>query len=905
MRNRKLWIMILAIALALGCASVGLAGCGKQEAALTGIAATYVQGETAVYENTPLDDLKSGLTVTAKYGDGAEKAVAAADYALSGTLVAGASEVTVTYEGKTDAFNVTVSASALTSITAAFEQTGTVYTTTAVAAVPTKGTLTVTKYMSDGTQAVCAPSEYTLSGTLTAGTATVTVTLAGKMATFNVTVTAAVLTGITAAYAQSGAVYASAPLDSLKSNLTVTKQYNDDGGGQVCAPSEYTLGGTLTAGTPTITVTLTGTDKTATFTPTVTAVALTGITAVYTQGGTAVYTSTLLNVLKNGLEVTKRYNDGATESCAPAEYTLSGTLTAGTPTITVTLTAEQSKTATFAPTVTQAAVTEIAANFTQGAGLANIVYADMTVSDLGQKGTLTVTEIWNDGREPTPTANYALSGTLSAGASAVTVTHGENNALTDTVTVFVTDKVSVWPYFSMDVPNVPGASFVMGDGVSSAEDSLVLTDAGAKAYVTAAGTYYIKAADGKYLAQLTATDFALTAADFEYAYNEGGTYSLTDAGAGAIRISGTGTNKTAYAVKAAAWGLLQAYAAANGYTQITLTVTSLSGDTGVFMGDATLNDTGWYTADALPKVFTAAVNGSPISVGVWQNSEAVFTIAFEPIRAQFGREYDVAADSAAKLYGPDGGYTFAGNKLSFTATGDYLLEFASGAGTFRALYAVTDFALTAADFEHTYSDGGTYSLTDAGAGALKISGTGANKTLYAVKAAAWGLLQAYAAANGYTQITLTVTSLSGTEGIFTGDATLNDTTWYTADALPKVFTAAVAGSPIVVGVYQNSPAVFTIAFEPLRAQIGREYDVTADSVTKLSGPEGGYTFVGNKLSFTATGDYLFEVVSGQDKFKIACSVTEFALTAAALSPTRRTASCGRRAPMPPIRTSLP
>lgn len=77
-------------------------------ATLESISAVYTQSGT-VYRNTPLDDLKSDLVVTATYSDTSTSTVASADYTLSGTLTVGTSTITVTYSGKTTTFTVTVS----------------------------------------------------------------------------------------------------------------------------------------------------------------------------------------------------------------------------------------------------------------------------------------------------------------------------------------------------------------------------------------------------------------------------------------------------------------------------------------------------------------------------------------------------------------------------------------------------------------------------------------------------------------------------------------------------------------------------------------------------------------------------------------------------------------------------
>ena len=77
------------------------------------------------------------------------------------------------------------------------------------------------------------------------------------------------------------------------------------------------------------------------------------IAAVYTQTET-VYTGTRLDSLKSDLVVTATYEDGSTATLADADYTLSGTLTVGTSTITATY---KQKTATFEVTVSESTVT--------------------------------------------------------------------------------------------------------------------------------------------------------------------------------------------------------------------------------------------------------------------------------------------------------------------------------------------------------------------------------------------------------------------------------------------------------------------------------------------------------------------------------------------------------------------
>lgn len=74
---------------------------------LLSIDAVYTQSGT-VYDNQTLDSLKADLVVTASWDDSSTTTLSANDYSLSGTLATGTSTITVSYGGKTDTFDVTV-----------------------------------------------------------------------------------------------------------------------------------------------------------------------------------------------------------------------------------------------------------------------------------------------------------------------------------------------------------------------------------------------------------------------------------------------------------------------------------------------------------------------------------------------------------------------------------------------------------------------------------------------------------------------------------------------------------------------------------------------------------------------------------------------------------------------------
>ncbi|MDR0502455.1 MAG: bacterial Ig-like domain-containing protein [Treponema sp.] len=395
-------------------------------ATLSHITAEYNQSEI-VYPSTPLDDLKDDLIVTAHFSDNSEQE--AHGYTLSGELQIGESEITVTYEGKTTTFDVNVTDPTITllNITAVYTQGGkTIFTSTPLDEL--KDDLIVTAYLSDSTS--YNPTGYTLSGTLTAGTSIITASYSGQTATFNVTVTAVALSNITAVYTQSGDVHPSTPLNNLKDDLTVTSHYND---GTNQTVTSYTLSGTLTVGERTITVTYN--DKTTTFNVNVTAegVTLLNITAVYTQGGKTIYPSTPLDELKDDLTVTAHLSDST--SYNPATYTLSGTLTVGSSTITASYSGQ---TTTFNVNVTAVELSNITAVYNQGG---KTIYPSTPLDDLKQD--LIVTAHNNDGSS-NPVTSYTLSGTLTVGTSAITVTYsGLTTTFNVTVTAAVVEYVTI------------------------------------------------------------------------------------------------------------------------------------------------------------------------------------------------------------------------------------------------------------------------------------------------------------------------------------------------------------------------------------------------------------------------------------------------------------------------------
>ena len=219
----------------------------------TSISAVFTQGQHVIYDTQSLDDLRQYLVVKATFEDGTEHTVV--NYTLSGTLTAGTSTITVTYENCTDTFEVNVTENA-GYITVEYTQSGIVYDTDTLSDL--KSDLVVTYYETQQTEqgVVLTDEDYTLSGTLEVGVSTITVEYLGLTNTFGVTVTADP-SYITAAYTQSETVYIDDNINDLKSDLIVT-YYNREGQGTVLSDTDYTLTGTLVEGTSVITASYQG-----------------------------------------------------------------------------------------------------------------------------------------------------------------------------------------------------------------------------------------------------------------------------------------------------------------------------------------------------------------------------------------------------------------------------------------------------------------------------------------------------------------------------------------------------------------------------------------------------------------------------------------------------------------------
>lgn len=217
--------------------------------------------------------------------------------------------------------------------------------------------LTVTATYDDSSTATIASTDYTLSGTLTPGTSTITVTYKSKTATFNVTVThmpgTVTITNTLTGCTTSNAAASGTEGASYSATITASSGYSLTG-----ASVSITMGGVDITASAYTNGTISIAELTGNLVITIAAVVVTlsSISAVYTQSGT-VYDIDSLDNLKADLVVTALYSDTSSETVPSTDYTLSGTLTAGTSTITVTY---EGKATTFNVTVTTAILYQLA-----------------------------------------------------------------------------------------------------------------------------------------------------------------------------------------------------------------------------------------------------------------------------------------------------------------------------------------------------------------------------------------------------------------------------------------------------------------------------------------------------------------------------------------------------------------
>ena len=399
------------------------------------ITAEFKQGSNAIYPSFDINGLKEWLTVNAIYNDTTKnKTLRDEEYTLSGTLEAGTSTITVTYEGKETTFTVNVSEVSLDRIEVTFEQgESVIYESAPLDTL--KQYMSVKAIYSDKSEKTLEESEYNVTGTLSVSSTILVVEYNGKTATImsGVTVTKVEAVSMEVTYTE-GAVFAGASLDTLRPNITVKVTYND---GSVNEDfKDYTLEGSLDIEGETV-VTVKYLELEKDITVTVSDIRITDIEVAFTQSGT-IFEGSDIEILKDMLTVKVTYSNGEVDEDYKG-YTLTGDLTTvGTVSVTVTL-GDISK--NFDVEVTAIELTEITAEFKQGSV---VIYPSFDID--GLKEWLTVNAIYNDTTKNKTLSGeeYTLSGTLEAGTSTITVTYeGKDTTFTVNVSEAALDRIEV------------------------------------------------------------------------------------------------------------------------------------------------------------------------------------------------------------------------------------------------------------------------------------------------------------------------------------------------------------------------------------------------------------------------------------------------------------------------------
>lgn len=201
--------------------------------------------------------IPSTSTATVSWASSDTSVATVSSSGLVTSVANGSATITASVGSVSATCSVSVSVATVTSISAVLNASGhTFYVGDPVDDI--KPYLTVTATYSDSSTQTVPSGSYTLSGTLSqVGANTITVSYESVTTTVSVTCAAAELSYISAVYTQSGTVYDTDTLDSLKSDLVVTAHYSDSTTSTV-ASADYTLSGTLAEGTSAITVTYQG-----------------------------------------------------------------------------------------------------------------------------------------------------------------------------------------------------------------------------------------------------------------------------------------------------------------------------------------------------------------------------------------------------------------------------------------------------------------------------------------------------------------------------------------------------------------------------------------------------------------------------------------------------------------------
>ncbi len=310
---------------------------------LVSIAVKTNPTKMSYYQGDALDS--TGLTLTGTYNNGKTETITTGfTCSALDSSSAGQKTITVTYQGLTTTFTVTVVAVNLVSVAVKTMPNKTSYFT-GEAFDQTGLTLTAT-YNNGKTETISTGISCTGFSSATAGQKTITASYAGKSTTFTVEVKAIVPVSISIKKAPNKTEYFVG--DSYdETGLVVNVVYNNGTNKDITTGFKTSGFSSASAGKNTVTVSYEG--FTAAFDVTIKAVELTGIEIAKQPNKTTFNTGDELDT--TGLVLTLKYNNGTTGTTDKG-YTVSGydTDTAGEQTITVTY---QGFTATYKVTLNQ------------------------------------------------------------------------------------------------------------------------------------------------------------------------------------------------------------------------------------------------------------------------------------------------------------------------------------------------------------------------------------------------------------------------------------------------------------------------------------------------------------------------------------------------------------------------
>lgn len=372
-----------------------------------------------LFTSDDAESVKAYITVTGYWNDETQTEIPVYSYTVTGSFEAGMQTFTVHYTDDSErathtaTFTANVTNVALESITAEFRQGGnTIYANTSPDDV--RSMLTVTAHYNDGTSRVISTG-YTVqvnggAGFAEDGENVITVTYTDNevtkeaTASGSVVVTKKALAGVRAESVQgSGVLYASADWNRVSGYLAVYAVYNDGSETRLSYDASGENGYTLTGNLhESETVTVLFMQYNTQVTLNVIPVEVVSIDEVTVADGATFYTNTSLETVKNYLTVNVTYNDGNSGTLASSEYELTGELTAGVSTLTVSANGQSQ---TVQVTVTDDAITGIASVSASQGGA--VIYSDATAEEL--KAYLTVTvNLNNGGTKALSAEDYAL-----------------------------------------------------------------------------------------------------------------------------------------------------------------------------------------------------------------------------------------------------------------------------------------------------------------------------------------------------------------------------------------------------------------------------------------------------------------------------------------------------------------